>query len=97
MGKFAVGDMVEVIDEAIKGVIIKIADEMVTLETEDGFQLQFSTLQLVKSGNEIHVSNYEAHQIKKEKEIPKKKKSKAHQNQKNEVHLKWRWTSISIS
>lgn len=77
MGQFAIGDMVEVLDEALQGTIMKIEGEMVTLETEDGFSMQFSTYQLVKSGNDISVSNYEAHQIKKEKEIPKKKKSRA--------------------
>ena len=73
MGTFKIGDKVEVLDEAIQGEVIKINGTIVTLETEDGFPMQFDNSQLVKSGDDIAVSNYEVHQIKKEKEIPKKR------------------------
>lgn len=77
MAEFKVGDKVEVLDEALKGPVIAVKGEVITIETEDGFPLQFSISQLVKYGEAIKVSNYEAHQIKKEKELPKKKTSKA--------------------
>lgn len=74
MVTFKIGDDVEVLDEAIRGKVIKVDGEMVTLETENGFPIQFISSQLVKSGNDITVTNYEAHQVKKEKEVPKRKK-----------------------
>ncbi len=73
MNTFKIGDQVEVLDEAIQGKVIKVDGAMVTLETEDGFPMQFTRAQLVKSGGGITVSNYEAYQVKKEKEIPKRK------------------------
>ncbi|MEM1256973.1 MAG: Smr/MutS family protein [Bacteroidota bacterium] len=73
MGAFKIGDRVEVLDEAIQGKVIKIDGTTVTLETEDGFPMQFSSSQLIISGMAITVSNYEAYQVKKEKEIPKRK------------------------
>jgi len=47
------------------------------METDDGFPMQFTSDQLVKSGSDIRVSNYEAHLVKKHKEIPKRKKTRA--------------------
>lgn len=76
MMEFVIGDTVEVLDEAIRGRVIKISGETVTVETEDGFPMDFTTDQLVKSGRDISVSNYEVFQVKREKEIPKKKKLK---------------------
>ena len=75
MNAFKIGDEVEVLDEAIKGKVIKVDGTMITLETEEGFHMQFASSQLVKSGNAITVSNFEVFQVKKEKEIPKKRKS----------------------
>ncbi|MEM8929278.1 MAG: Smr/MutS family protein [Bacteroidota bacterium] len=73
MGAFKIGDRVEVLDEAIQGKVIKIDGTTVTLETEDGFPMQFSSSQLIILGMAITISNYEAYQVKKEKEIPKRK------------------------
>jgi len=74
MGEYNVGDTVEVLDEAIKGKVVKVEVSTITVETEDGFLIQYESHQLVKSGNAISVSNYEAFLVKKHKEIPKKKK-----------------------
>ncbi len=77
MGKFKIGDRVEVLDEPIHGKVIEIDGDEITLETDDGFPMHFTTKQLVISGNDIKVSNYEAHLMKEHKEIPKRKKAKA--------------------
>ena len=63
-------------DEAIQGKVIKMDEGTITLETDDGFPMQYAPSQLVKAGGDIKVSNYEAFQVKKEKEVPKKKKVK---------------------
>lgn len=39
---FKVGDLVEVIDEVVSGRVISINDDIITVETTDGFPLQFS-------------------------------------------------------
>ena len=77
MKEFTLGDIVEVLDEAIKGKVLHINGTTITLETEDGFAMQYDAAQLVKSEGGIEVSNYEAHLVKKEKELPKRKKTMA--------------------
>ena len=42
-----IGDKVAVIDDTIAGVILKINDKTVTIETEDGFELEFTPAELI--------------------------------------------------
>ncbi len=42
------GDKVSVLDEDLSGTVIKILDTIYTIETEDGFELEFSENELVK-------------------------------------------------
>jgi dsDNA-specific endonuclease/ATPase MutS2 len=74
MADFQIGDRVEAIDDVIKGFITQIHDDTITIATDDGFPLSFEKKELVKIADEIRVSNYEVAQIKKEKEVPKKKR-----------------------
>ncbi|MEX0314776.1 MAG: Smr/MutS family protein [Allomuricauda sp.] len=92
MPKFKQGDFVEVLDESISGRIDTIDGNLVTLTTEEGFQLQYALHELVKAGNGIQVSNFEVAQVKKEKEQPKRRptattKSKERNAPKMEVDL----------
>lgn len=92
MLKLKVGDEVEVLDETIKGRILNITDGKITLETNDGFVMTYSHSQLVKAGDGIEVSNYEAAEIKKQKEdrkkkLPKSLKPKERNKPKMEVDL----------
>ncbi|WP_228235471.1 Smr/MutS family protein [Allomuricauda sp. M10] len=75
MGKFSIGDRVEVLDEAIKGVVQDVDGDMVTLITKDGFPMKYHVKDLVKVHGKISVSNFEVSQIKEEKEIPKRRKT----------------------
>ncbi|TLP80631.1 Smr/MutS family protein [Maribacter sp. ACAM166] len=77
MSQFKIGDRVETVDDVIKGVIESINGELITLLSDDGFPLTFSDHELVCMSNEIHVSNFEIAQIKKEKESPKRKNTGA--------------------
>lgn len=74
---YTLGDKVEVLDEAIRGIVVKLDGAMITIETDDGFTMAFNSAQLIKMGTGIEVSNYEAHQVKTEKEVPKRKKTQA--------------------
>jgi dsDNA-specific endonuclease/ATPase MutS2 len=64
MGDFEIGDQVETLDDVIGGVVIRVSADEITIETEDGFLLDFEPSQLVKiPGNDaIRVSNREAAQ-----------------------------------
>lgn len=72
---FAKGDKVAVLDDAINGIVVKIKDKIVTIETEDGFELDFNQNELIlieTSGdflNDIARTNFSS--VAKEKEIPK--------------------------
>ena len=46
---FKIGDRVEALDEDLMGTITKIAGNKITIETTDGFELEFSNKELVKS------------------------------------------------
>ncbi|WP_010520104.1 Smr/MutS family protein [Croceivirga radicis] len=72
--QFAIGDTVEVLDEPIKGVVVGMVGNTITIETTDGFPLNFEANQLVKLGAEIKVSNLEAFRVQKEKDKPLKKR-----------------------
>ncbi|MGH2667074.1 Smr/MutS family protein [Flavobacterium sp.] len=71
----AKGDKVSVLDDAINGIVSKINGKIITVETEDGFELDFnaSELILISSSNDflndIAKTNFSG--VAKEKEIPK--------------------------
>lgn len=74
MGIFKVGDKVEVLDEAISGTVQKVEGDRVTLITNEGFPMHYHAKDLVKLGGDISISNFEVAQVKKEKELPKRRK-----------------------
>ncbi|WP_350287449.1 Smr/MutS family protein [uncultured Croceitalea sp.] len=74
MLEFTVGDSVEVLDETIKGIIIKIEDDTADIESEDGFVLRYLLSQLVKRTHEFKVSSFDVAKIMGSKEPPRKKK-----------------------
>jgi len=89
---FKVGDEVEAIDDVIKGTVTKIRGSQITIESTDGFTLDFDTKELVLIAGVLHVSNHEVTRILKEKEPPKKRrvtvlKSKERSSPKMEVDL----------
>ena len=74
MGKFSIGDRAEVLDEAISGIIQKVDGDCVTLMTDDGFPMHYAANDLVRIEGDISVTNFKVAQVKKEKELPKKRK-----------------------
>ncbi|CAM4213097.1 Smr/MutS family protein [Zobellia nedashkovskayae] len=76
MTVFQIGDKVETLDDVISGKVIKVSGSTVTMETTDGFSLNFESNELVRiDTGDIKVSNYEISQIKAEKELPKKRRA----------------------
>ncbi len=76
MMKFEINYRVEVLDDALKGKVVAIKGEMVSIETTEGFALEFHENELVKTGEEqnrlISTSNIPMSQILQEKKIQKK-------------------------
>ena len=75
---FKVGDSVLVLDEDLSGVISKIVDKTISIETDDGFLLDFNSNELVKkAGKQTLQSDVFSHtnisDVVSEKEIPKRK------------------------
>ena len=54
---FKVGDRVEVLDENLSGLIAKIEGDRITIETTDGFELEFFRKALVKVGDGTSLSS----------------------------------------
>ncbi|PRX54151.1 Smr/MutS family protein [Flagellimonas meridianipacifica] len=74
MSDFVVGDKVEVLDDSLQGVVEAVQGDLIKVQLEDGFSMDFHASELVKTGQTFAVSNYEVAKVKKEKEIPKKRK-----------------------
>jgi len=56
---FSKGDKVAVLDDAINGVVLSVQNNQISIETEDGFILNFSEKELIKinNNNELNISN----------------------------------------
>jgi len=72
---FKKGDKVSVLDEAVDGIVISVKDKIVTIETVDGFVMNFEANELIKTGESANlmenIKGMDINEIKKEKEIPK--------------------------
>ena len=74
------GDSVETIDDAVTGKVIRIEGATVFIESEDGFEFEFLSQELIKLNTEDDVniasfSNRSVDEITKEKEGSKKRKT----------------------
>ena len=70
-----VGDLVEAIDDAIKGQVIKIVGSTIYVLGDDGFEFQFQNHELIKIETEINIGSFSdksISQIRQEKESDKK-------------------------
>lgn len=76
MSAFKVGDMVEVLDDNLKGKVIQVFGELVTIENEDGFAMEFKQGELVSLNNiGLHSDAFEASEMMvKETDMPRKKR-----------------------
>ena len=75
MPVFQINDSVETIDDTIKGIVVAINNTIITIKTEDGFDMTYDSTELVKISDEIIVSNYDVAKVKSQKEIPRKKRA----------------------
>ena len=76
MKPFRIGDKVAVLDDITEGKVTAVTDNTITVETSDGFLLQYAPSELVLiASDEIQVTNYQVAQIKSEKQNPKRRKT----------------------
>ncbi len=73
MRSLTVGDRVEVLDEALQGVVLEIQGDQVRVELDEGFELEYTSDQLIRLGQDFQVSNFQAAQSKNAKDAPLKK------------------------
>ena len=75
--KFEIGDKVAVLDDDISGVVIKVKNEEISVETTDNFVMTFFVNELVKINNSNELSDFFSTQslgsVLKDKEEPKKR------------------------
>lgn len=86
---FSKGDKVSVLDEAVNGVVVSVKDKQITIETEDGFTMNFSANELIKLGDSNNlmdsIRRINVDEISKEKEIPKPRSFVKERKDKNEI------------
>jgi dsDNA-specific endonuclease/ATPase MutS2 len=73
--KFNIGDRIAVLDDNLEGNITYINNGVITIEDEDGFELQFSETEIVRIGKpqyKIETNHVDFEEILKEKSTPKK-------------------------
>lgn len=75
--KFEIGDKVSVLDDDISGVVIKVNNDRISVETTDKFVMTFFVNELVKINNSNELSDFFSTQslgsVLKDKEEPKKR------------------------
>jgi hypothetical protein len=86
---FNKGDKVSVLDDAVDGVVLSVKDKVVTIETTDGFVMNYASSELIKIGGSDNlmegIKGININEIKKEKEIPKPRSFVKEKKDKNEL------------
>lgn len=75
MVRFKLGDKVEAIDDMVQGVITKMTLDTITIESEEGFELNYKASELlpIMEKSALKVSSYDVARVKGEKDLPTKK------------------------
>lgn len=66
-----IGDKVSVLDDAIDGVVTAVNGKTITIDTTDGFELDFQENELIVIGNRELSINFNKNEIVSQKEIAK--------------------------
>lgn len=77
---FKKGDIVEVIDEPLRGVVVSIGSEKVAIESEEGFIMDFSANDLIKIEHDELRQSKDLFKSYVRKDIPKKTQKKTSVN-----------------
>lgn len=88
MSKINVGDRISVLDDDFEGIVISIKNERATIETSDGFEMEYHISELISMSNQsfnlkANVGNVQL--AKKEKEIEKPRSFVKEKKSKNDI------------
>lgn len=86
MRVFKEGERIEVIDDNINGIVITATKDLVTIQTNEGFNMDFKPSEIIHADimKPIKVSNFEAAQVKSNKDqAPKRKTPKVPAKERN--------------
>lgn len=76
--KYNINDKVEVLDDALRGKVVKVQGEYISIETTEGFLLEYHSSELVKIGeslDRLSRGSLPIEEILKEKQAAKKNKA----------------------
>lgn len=86
---FNKGDKVSVLDEAVDGIVLSVQNNEVTIETTDGFLLNYKFKEVIKTGNsaalKTEIGNFNSNKILEEKAIPKARSFVKEKKSKGEI------------
>ncbi len=72
---FSKGDKVSVLDEAVDGIVVSVQNNQITIETTDGFVMNYNFKEVIKINNsdalKNDIGNFNSNKILEEKSIPK--------------------------
>ncbi len=74
--KFVVGDIVETIDDSLKGAVILVKEDAIVIETDDGFEIEVDIKEVIKVADNslIKVNNIDVFNALSEKSFNVKKR-----------------------
>ena len=86
---FSNGDKVSVLDEAVDGIVLSVQNNEVTIETTEGFVLNYNFKEVIKIGNSDNLKNeigsFNSNKILEEKAIPKARSFVKEKKSKGEI------------
>ena len=86
---FSNGDKVSVLDEAVDGIVLSVQNNEVTIETTDGFVLNYNFKEVIKIGNsdtlKTEIGRFNSNKILEEKSIPKPRSFVKEKKSKGEI------------
>lgn len=86
MPVFNIGDAVSVLDEALSGVVIRV-DTTITIETKDGFQLEFNPEDLVLESDANLIVNQSNFNPEFHKDLPQESKKQVFTSKSKKQHI----------
>ncbi len=86
---FNKGDKVSVLDEAVDGIVVSVQNNQITIETTDGFIMNYNFKEVIKINNSDYLKNdigsFNSNKILEEKAIPKARSFVKEKKSKGEI------------
>ena len=86
---FNKGDKVSVLDEAVDGIVVSVQNNQITIETTDGFIMNYNFKEVIKINTSDSLKNdigsFNSHKILEEKAIPKARSFVKEKKSKGEI------------